>query len=236
MDTAVVLGQALGSNGEGSHPRRPPFPQPSWLPTYRATPGARVESRGVRSPQVIDLHVHSTCSDGSETPERVVELAVAAGCTAVALTDHDGLGGLASRPGAGRRVSGSCFVPGCEVSCAFSPGAMHVLSYFVEPGEGPLQDELGTPPRRPGAAQRTPRAAPGRARPAGQLRRGPRRSPELCHRHAPLRRRARRQRRRHAASTTPSKRSSPRERPGYVPKARIDAAELHSRRDAAPER
>jgi 3',5'-nucleoside bisphosphate phosphatase len=34
------------------------------------------------------------------------------------------------------------FLPGCEISCAFSPGTMHLLSYFVEPGEGPLQSEL----------------------------------------------------------------------------------------------
>ena len=90
---------------------------------------------------MIDLHVHSACSDGSETPERVVELAAEAGLTAVALTDHDGLGGVAL---ARERAEGLgiVFVPGCEVSCTFSPGAMHVLSYFVEPGVGPLQDEL----------------------------------------------------------------------------------------------
>jgi len=90
---------------------------------------------------VIDLHLHSTCSDGSETPERVVELAVAAGCTAMALTDHDGLGGIA-RARERADILGIGFVPGCEVSCAFSPGTMHVLAYFTESGEGPLQSEL----------------------------------------------------------------------------------------------
>jgi predicted metal-dependent phosphoesterase TrpH len=90
---------------------------------------------------VIDLHLHSTCSDGSESPGRVVELAVSAGCTAIALTDHDGLAGV---PEAMNRAEelGIGFVPGCEISCAFSPGTMHVLCYFVEPGDGPLQDEL----------------------------------------------------------------------------------------------
>lgn len=90
---------------------------------------------------MIDLHLHSTCSDGSETPERVVELAAAAGCTAMALTDHDGLDGV-SRARARAQDLGIGFVPGCEVSCAFSPGTMHVLCYFVEPGDGPLQAEL----------------------------------------------------------------------------------------------
>jgi predicted metal-dependent phosphoesterase TrpH len=90
---------------------------------------------------VIDLHVHSTCSDGSETPERVVELAAAAGCTAMALTDHDGLDGV-TRARARADDLGIGFVAGCEISCAFSPGTMHVLCYFVEPGDGPLQAEL----------------------------------------------------------------------------------------------
>jgi len=90
---------------------------------------------------VIDLHLHSTCSDGSESPERIVELAAAAGCTAMALTDHDGLAGVAQAEARARSL-GIVFVPGCEVSCAFSAGTMHALAYFVEPGEGPLQSEL----------------------------------------------------------------------------------------------
>ncbi|MCU1494884.1 MAG: hypothetical protein JWO62_2648 [Acidimicrobiaceae bacterium] len=90
---------------------------------------------------MIDLHSHSSFSDGSESPERVVELAAAAGCTAVALTDHDTTEGL---PRATVRAAelGIAIVPGCEVSCAFSPGAMHVLSYFVSGEPSPFQDEL----------------------------------------------------------------------------------------------
>ncbi|MHB8246675.1 MAG: PHP domain-containing protein [Acidimicrobiales bacterium] len=90
---------------------------------------------------MIDLHNHSTCSDGSESPTRVVQLAAAAGCSAVALTDHDGLSGIEEARSAATD-SGIAFVPGCEVSCQFSPGTMHVLCYFVEPGEGPLQSQL----------------------------------------------------------------------------------------------
>lgn len=90
---------------------------------------------------MIDLHTHSTVSDGSDAPERIPELAAAAGCTAVALTDHDRLDGLeaaAARAGA----LGIRLVPGCEVSCRASFGVLHLLVYFVEPGEGPFQDEL----------------------------------------------------------------------------------------------
>ncbi len=90
---------------------------------------------------MIDLHTHSTFSDGSESPERIVELAVAAGLGTVALTDHDELGGLA-RAAARAAELGIRLLPGCEVSCSFSPGSMHVLCYFIEPGAGPLQEEL----------------------------------------------------------------------------------------------
>jgi hypothetical protein len=91
--------------------------------------------------RVIDLHTHSAVSDGSDPPERIPELAAAVGCRAVALTDHDRLDGVA----AARRRAGELgveLVPGCELSCEWDAGAMHVLVYFLEPGEGPLQDEL----------------------------------------------------------------------------------------------
>ena len=90
---------------------------------------------------MIDLHTHSTVSDGSDPPARIPELAAAAGCSAVALTDHDRLDGLAEARSRAETL-GVELVPGCEVSCEWSPGSLHVLVYFVEPGEGPLQDEL----------------------------------------------------------------------------------------------
>lgn len=90
---------------------------------------------------VIDLHTHSTVSDGSDRPEAIPELARAAGCRAVALTDHDRLDGIEAAAGRARSL-GVEFVPGCELSCEH-PGTMHVLVYFLEPGDGPLQSELG---------------------------------------------------------------------------------------------
>ena len=90
---------------------------------------------------MLDLHTHSTVSDGSDSPSRVVELAVEAGCSALALTDHDRLDGIADAREAAARL-GIDLVPGCEISCAVDRGTMHLLVYFVEPGEGPLQEEL----------------------------------------------------------------------------------------------
>ncbi len=91
---------------------------------------------------MIDLHTHSTVSDGSDDPERIPELAVEAGCTAVALTDHDSLAGIAA---ARRRADalGITLVPGCEVSCrSAGSGGMHVLVYFVDDAGSPLGSEL----------------------------------------------------------------------------------------------
>ena len=90
---------------------------------------------------MIDLHTHSTVSDGSDPPERIPELAAATGCSAVALTDHDRLDGL---PAAQARADqlGLRLVPGCEVSCRSPFGTLHLLVYFVEPGDGPFQAEL----------------------------------------------------------------------------------------------
>lgn len=90
---------------------------------------------------MIDLHTHSVCSDGSETPARVVGLAAAAGCAAVALTDHDGLDGLAEARSAAA-AHGIELVPGCEVSCGLGAISVHLLCYFIEPAGEPFAAEL----------------------------------------------------------------------------------------------
>jgi predicted metal-dependent phosphoesterase TrpH len=94
---------------------------------------------------MIDLHTHSTVSDGSDPPRRIPELAAEAGCSAVALTDHDSLAGLA--PARDRAAElGVRLVPGCEISCrpmgVGLGGSLHVLVYFVEDDGGPLAEEL----------------------------------------------------------------------------------------------
>jgi predicted metal-dependent phosphoesterase TrpH len=83
----------------------------------------------------VDLHVHSTASDGRLSPAAVVERAAAAGLGAVGLTDHDTLAGVAEAIAAGGRL-GIRVVPGCEFSAAAPWGEMHVLGYFL-PAESP---------------------------------------------------------------------------------------------------
>lgn len=91
-------------------------------------------------PGVLDLHTHSTVSDGSDAPARIAELAAEAGCTAFALTDHDRLDGVGAAAARAAEL-GVDFVPGCELSCEFA-GTMHVLVYFIDDGDGPLQRTL----------------------------------------------------------------------------------------------
>ena len=79
---------------------------------------------------LVDLHVHSTASDGSLPPETVVERARAAGLSAMALTDHDTLAGVPAAVAAGERL-GLRVVGGCEFSSAAPWGEMHVLGYFL---------------------------------------------------------------------------------------------------------
>lgn len=90
---------------------------------------------------IIDLHTHSTASDGSDSPARVVELAVEAGIGTLALTDHDTQEGLAEAEMAAAR-SAIELIPGVELSLQFDTGGMHLIVLWLEPGRGPLQDRL----------------------------------------------------------------------------------------------
>jgi predicted metal-dependent phosphoesterase TrpH len=79
--------------------------------------------------------VHSTASDGSLAPERVVERALGAGLGAIALTDHDTLAGVPAATEAGDHL-GLRIVGGCEFSASAPWGEMHVLGYFL-PSQSP---------------------------------------------------------------------------------------------------
>ncbi len=93
---------------------------------------------------MIDLHSHSTMSDGTDAPARVVALAAEAQVAALALTDHDTLDHLPEAHAAADRA-GVRLVPGCEISCELggrAPGSMHLLVFFVDDHTGPLPEKL----------------------------------------------------------------------------------------------
>jgi predicted metal-dependent phosphoesterase TrpH len=91
-------------------------------------------------PEFVDLHSHSTASDGTFAPADVVRLAKDAGLVGLALTDHDTIAGLAEAAAEADRL-GLRFLPGIEIS-AVSPvtdGTLHILGYGIDPRNAVLQ-------------------------------------------------------------------------------------------------
>jgi len=82
----------------------------------------------------IDLHTHSSVSDGTETPAELIAAAAAAGLRAVALTDHDSTAGWAEAFAAARGT-GLTVVPGMELSTNYGPASVHMLAYLFDPAD-----------------------------------------------------------------------------------------------------
>jgi len=89
----------------------------------------------------IDLHAHTTASDGSLTPEELVRLAKQQGVATLAVTDHDTVAGL-SRAIAEGRQAGVEIIPGIEISCLFGETELHILGYFINPDDPRLEPAL----------------------------------------------------------------------------------------------
>ena len=88
----------------------------------------------------VDLHCHSTASDGTLAPAEVVALAVRNGLSALALTDHDTIAGIAEASAAAHEA-GLDFLPGIEISCDVpKPATMHLLGYGIDPASPILLD------------------------------------------------------------------------------------------------
>ena len=87
----------------------------------------------------IDLHVHSSASDGTDPPAEVARRAAAAGLDVVALTDHDTMAGIAAAAAA--LPPGLTLVPGLELSCLDNGRSMHLLGYLCDPGDPALAAE-----------------------------------------------------------------------------------------------
>jgi 3',5'-nucleoside bisphosphate phosphatase len=85
----------------------------------------------------IDLHTHSTASDGTQSPADVIASAAAAGLDVVALTDHDTHAGWPGAATAADRA-GLRLVPGVEISCLVRGVSVHLLSYLHDPTDEPL--------------------------------------------------------------------------------------------------
>ena len=80
----------------------------------------------------VDLHMHSTASDGRLTPEDVVRKSAESGLTVIALTDHDTVDGIAPALVAAKAFPWLKVIPGIEISTDFPGGEVHVLGYFID--------------------------------------------------------------------------------------------------------
>ena len=81
--------------------------------------------------KTADLHIHTSYSDGTESPRRVVELAKQAGLSALAITDHDILDGYPEATAAAQE-HGIELIPGLELSASSGGREVHVLGFFID--------------------------------------------------------------------------------------------------------
>lgn len=91
--------------------------------------------------QRVDLHTHSTASDGTFSPGEVIRRGRSKNLAALSLTDHDCVDGLGEASKAAREA-GIELIPGLEISAEFSPGTMHILGLFIDESDAHLAASL----------------------------------------------------------------------------------------------
>lgn len=97
--------------------------------------------QGGKYMKLIDLHVHSTISDGTLSPQEVALYAHSKGLSAIALTDHDAIGGIDLCQKKGLEV-GLIVVPGIEFSADYYGKELHILGYYIDHHSPELKEKL----------------------------------------------------------------------------------------------
>ncbi len=113
----------------------------SSVPIRKSEVGSSLK-QGLFGQPMIDLHTHSSASDGTLAPETLLAAAARRGLRAVALTDHDTMAGVPEFLAAGAG-SDTIPVPGVEVACSWYGGSLHLLGLFVDHQNSELQALLG---------------------------------------------------------------------------------------------
>ena len=90
----------------------------------------------------VDLHLHTTASDGLLTPRALVKAAAASGLRTIAITDHDTTDGVAEATAAATGLGSLTVIPGVELSTAPDPVECHMLGYFVAIAEPVMVSRL----------------------------------------------------------------------------------------------
>ncbi|MEE9365645.1 MAG: PHP domain-containing protein [Dehalococcoidales bacterium] len=80
----------------------------------------------------VDLHIHSTASDGRHSPQEIVRRAAGLGLEVIALADHDSVDGIAPALEEARKLNRLQFIPAVEVSTDVPSGEVHILGYFID--------------------------------------------------------------------------------------------------------
>lgn len=89
----------------------------------------------------IDLHSHTNYSDGFNSPRELIDKAKSKGIDVLSITDHDNLAAIEEATGYGKEV-GVEIIPGVEISSDIMDREIHILGYFVEPGNNELERYL----------------------------------------------------------------------------------------------
>jgi predicted metal-dependent phosphoesterase TrpH len=90
---------------------------------------------------IVDLHMHSNCSDGTVSPEELVSYAHRAGLQVISLTDHDSIIGIDAAIEAGKGL-GVRVIPGVEMNTDYGEREVHILGYFVDYHNTQFQEVL----------------------------------------------------------------------------------------------
>ena len=90
-------------------------------------------------PVTVDLHLHTTASDGRLSPTELVQLAASQGLRTISVSDHDTTAGLAEAQRAVDRIPGMRLIPGIELSCDVPGGEVHMLGYFMDVDDAGFQ-------------------------------------------------------------------------------------------------
>jgi predicted metal-dependent phosphoesterase TrpH len=93
-------------------------------------------------PITVDLHLHTTASDGRLSPTELVQLAASSGLQTISVSDHDSTAGLAEAQLAVDRIPGMRLIPGIELSCDVPGGEVHMLGYFMDIEDPGFQEVL----------------------------------------------------------------------------------------------
>jgi predicted metal-dependent phosphoesterase TrpH len=91
---------------------------------------------------LVDLHIHTTASDGKYSPADIVKKAAEIGLKVISITDHDSIDGIAPAIDAAKSYPGLTLIPGVEISTDLADGEAHILGYFIDYGSPDFQKEL----------------------------------------------------------------------------------------------